>query len=371
VEQQDHTGTTILYDDGDVQLHAEMGGEKYNVLCRGKEQARQEAEETAQQHIGEIELLLLVSMRESTETEEAQDQSEAEEKETKAECTKKQLLGTSRWTHDEHALFVSGMEQWPKNWKKIAEMVQTRTATQCRTHAQKVWKEEEEEEEGEGEDAAYRYQRASRGKFVPELPAKCCFGKQVKVSVRNNSEYTSTHFAASVANGMLQRIESHFHDQGAAPDWIYSDVDTHASKLFSAEKVDALKKQAEDEVEAMWDSVKEKVEKNKQDKEKKELVKEEKKLAKELLKQEKQQQAKKYRGVYFKKSTSKWVAQIEYDGKNHYLGCFEAEEEAARTYDRAARAHHGEKAHRFRMQLNFPTKKEQAAEEAKQRRRRS
>jgi SHAQKYF class myb-like DNA-binding protein len=56
------------------------------------------------------------------------------------------MKGTSRWTHDEHALFVSGMEQWPKNWKKIAEMVQTRTATQCRTHAQKVWKEEDEAE---------------------------------------------------------------------------------------------------------------------------------------------------------------------------------------------------------------------------------
>jgi hypothetical protein len=71
-----------------------------------------------------------------------------------------------------------------------------------------------------------------------------------------------------------------------------------------------------------------------------------------------------YRGVYWNKGRGKqWVAQIKYDGKQHQLGYFEDEEEAARAYDRVARAHKGEKA-----QLNFPTKKEQAAEKAKQQR---
>jgi hypothetical protein len=45
----------------------------------------------------------------------------------------------------------------------------------------------------------------------------------------------------------------------------------------------------------------------------------------------------------------------------HNLGSFKDQEDAARVYDRSARAQLGEKA-----QLNFPTKKEQAAEEAKQ-----
>jgi hypothetical protein len=62
-------------------------------------------------------------------------------------------------------------------------------------------------------------------------------------------------------------------------------------------------------------------------------------------------QSSKYRGVNRKKSKLKWVASISYDGKLHHLGCFEDEEEAARAYDRAARAHKGEKA-----QLNFPAK---------------
>jgi hypothetical protein len=59
-----------------------------------------------------------------------------------------------------------------------------------------------------------------------------------------------------------------------------------------------------------------------------------------------------YRGVYWDKNNN-WKASINYDGKQHHLGSFENEEEAARAYDRAARAHHGEKA-----QLNFPAEGE-------------
>jgi uncharacterized membrane-anchored protein len=74
-------------------------------------------------------------------------------------------------------------------------------------------------------------------------------------------------------------------------------------------------------------------------------------------------QSSQYRGVIWNKNRSKWIASITYDGKLHHRGYFEDEEEAARAYDKAARAHHREKA-----QLNFPTKKEQAEEEAKQQR---
>jgi hypothetical protein len=73
-----------------------------------------------------------------------------------------------------------------------------------------------------------------------------------------------------------------------------------------------------------------------------------------------------YRGVSWHKGRNKWYACIMYDGKQRRLGYFEDEKETARAYDKAARAQHGEKVQRFRMQLNFPTKKEQAAEEAKQ-----
>jgi hypothetical protein len=69
----------------------------------------------------------------------------------------------------------------------------------------------------------------------------------------------------------------------------------------------------------------------------------------------------KYRGVGWHTTNNKWVAAIMCNGKRHCLGSFEDEEEAARAYDKTARAHHGEK-----VQLKFPTKKEQAAKETKQ-----
>ena len=40
-----------------------------------------------------------------------------------------------------------------------------------------------------------------------------------------------------------------------------------------------------------------------------------------------------YRGVYWHKNKSKWVAQITVNNKIKYLGCFTIPEEGARAYD--------------------------------------
>ena len=42
-----------------------------------------------------------------------------------------------RWTNEEHILFLQGLSQHGKSWKKISEVVKTRTVVQIRTHAQK------------------------------------------------------------------------------------------------------------------------------------------------------------------------------------------------------------------------------------------
>lgn len=49
-----------------------------------------------------------------------------------------------------------------------------------------------------------------------------------------------------------------------------------------------------------------------------------------------------YKGVSFvAKNKKPWFAQIQVDGKNMYLGCFENIKDAARAYNKAAMAYHG------------------------------
>ncbi|MGA2093555.1 MAG: AP2 domain-containing protein [Sedimentisphaerales bacterium] len=56
-----------------------------------------------------------------------------------------------------------------------------------------------------------------------------------------------------------------------------------------------------------------------------------------------------YIGVYFDRARKKWVAEINYRKRRVFLGRFEAEEAAARTYDEAAKRYRKDFA-----RLNFP-----------------
>ena len=56
----------------------------------------------------------------------------------KATTTKRRESG--RWSEQEHAIFLQGLEFRPSiSWKAISKMIQTRTARQTRTHAQKYF----------------------------------------------------------------------------------------------------------------------------------------------------------------------------------------------------------------------------------------
>ena len=63
---------------------------------------------------------------------------------TSATATATSVVSTSasdgstkgRWSEDEHKLFLQGLEQHGRKWKKIAAVVETRTKGQVHTHAQ-------------------------------------------------------------------------------------------------------------------------------------------------------------------------------------------------------------------------------------------
>jgi hypothetical protein len=57
----------------------------------------------------------------------------------------------------------------------------------------------------------------------------------------------------------------------------------------------------------------------------------------------------KYRGVSWNKHKKKWRATLQYKGKSVFHKMFDSEIEAARTYDAAAKIHHG-----IFARLNFP-----------------
>lgn len=44
-----------------------------------------------------------------------------------------------RWSQVEHDKFMRGLEKYGKNWSAIQRRIKTRTITQIRSHAQKVF----------------------------------------------------------------------------------------------------------------------------------------------------------------------------------------------------------------------------------------
>jgi SHAQKYF class myb-like DNA-binding protein len=56
---------------------------------------------------------------------------------------------TGRWTKEEHEAFLSALQQYGKEWKKVAAKVKTRTVVQTRTHAQKYFQKLSKVLEGE------------------------------------------------------------------------------------------------------------------------------------------------------------------------------------------------------------------------------
>jgi SHAQKYF class myb-like DNA-binding protein len=76
---------------------------------------------------------------------------------------------TGRWTGEEHRLFLQGLEEHGKGWKKIASLIKSRTVVQIRTHAQKYFQKLSKARQN-GEDVVSMENRVER--FVVSNHAK-------------------------------------------------------------------------------------------------------------------------------------------------------------------------------------------------------
>lgn len=95
---------------------------------------------------------------------------------------------TGRWTREEHNAFLSALQQYGKEWKKVAAKVKTRTVVQTRTHAQKYFQKLQKglsSEKGDVEMGTVAEAKkilpiasARRGQALAQTPGQSPFGKK-------------------------------------------------------------------------------------------------------------------------------------------------------------------------------------------------
>ena len=81
---------------------------------------------------------------------------ERHEQDTNGRKPEKQYYNTGRWSVYEHELFLKGLRKHGRNWKLIQGIIQSRSATQVRTHAQKFFTRD-------------NYQATKRGRYASRL----------------------------------------------------------------------------------------------------------------------------------------------------------------------------------------------------------
>jgi SHAQKYF class myb-like DNA-binding protein len=95
---------------------------------------------------------------------------------------------TGRWTAEEHRLFLEGLEQHGKGWKKIASLIKSRTVVQIRTHAQKYFQKLAKARQN-GEDGVVTME--GRGGLAADL-ASVSSATAVQNTKRRNRQTTGT-----------------------------------------------------------------------------------------------------------------------------------------------------------------------------------
>ena len=91
---------------------------------------------------------------------------------------------TGRWTSEEHQFFLDGLQQYGKEWKKIADLIKSRTVVQIRTHAQKYFQKVAKAREMQNDPVS--------GTFRSTAISTCLKNQQSKNRKRKKDDLLST-----------------------------------------------------------------------------------------------------------------------------------------------------------------------------------
>jgi len=103
---------------------------------------------------------------------------------------------TGRWLAEEHDVFLKGLNEHGKQWKKIAVMIKTRSVVQVRTHAQKYFqkllKSEKKEDGRPGKDLSSSVSTSTASSTAGSITASPSEAIKRKSSTKGGKTVSST-----------------------------------------------------------------------------------------------------------------------------------------------------------------------------------
>lgn len=100
---------------------------------------------------------------------------------------------TGRWSTEEHEMFLKGLDEHGKQWKKIAVMIKTRSVVQVRTHAQKYFQKLlKAEKKSSGDISKISTSTATSGPTTPTTPSSPVKRKSISIKKTNAPSIPAT-----------------------------------------------------------------------------------------------------------------------------------------------------------------------------------
>ena len=157
-----------------------------------------------------------------------------------------------RWTEKEHYLFLIAVKEHGKDWKKIEEIVKTRSSTQARSHSQKVLKDDQMkyidseierlakiyDETASGNAPSHQVSKPTRN---PQLGRGGVKNKRMAKRANKESNVGARKQKAKLSTPSSEDLDEEFADPTAVQEYEeyseYSYPETSNMKLFTIQRI--------------------------------------------------------------------------------------------------------------------------------------